>query len=33
MIGLNLERIDPILEKKIKFIKTNLLKIDENFIL
>ena len=33
MIGLNLDRLDPILEKKIKFIKTNLLKIDENFIL
>ena len=25
--------IDPILEKKIQFIKNNLLKIDENFIL
>jgi hypothetical protein len=24
---------DPILNKKIQFIKTNLLKIDENFIL
>ena len=33
MIGLNLDRLDPILEKKIQFIKTNLLKIDENFIL
>ena len=33
MIGLNLENYDPILEKKIEFIKTNLLKIDENFIL
>ena len=33
MIGLNLDKLDPILEKKIKFIKTNLLKIDENFIL
>jgi len=33
MIGLNLDSLDPILEKKIHFIKTNLLKIDENFIL
>jgi hypothetical protein len=33
MIGLNLDRIDPILEKKIQFIKTNLLKIDKTFIL
>jgi len=33
MIGLNLDRLDPILEKKIHFIKTNLLKIDETFIL
>ena len=33
MIKSNLNDIDPILEKKIKFIKTNLLKIDENFIL
>ena len=33
MIGLNLDKLDPILEKKIQFIKTNLLKIDENFIL
>ena len=33
MIGLNLDRLDPVLEKKIHFIKTNLLKIDENFIL
>jgi hypothetical protein len=24
---------DPILNKKIQFIKTNLLKIDENFVL
>ena len=27
MIGLNLDRLDPILEKKIHFIKTNLLKL------
>jgi len=33
MIGLNTNNNDPILEKKIEFIKTNLLKIDENFIL
>ena len=33
MIGLNLDRLDPILKKKIHFIKTNLLKIDETFIL
>ena len=33
MIGYQQENIDPILEKKIHFIKTNLLKIDENFIL
>ena len=33
MIGLNLDRLDPILEKKIQFIKSNLLKIDENFVL
>ena len=33
MIGLNLDKLDPILEKKIQFIKTNLLKIDKNFIL
>ncbi|MDC3083804.1 putative zinc-binding metallopeptidase, partial [Candidatus Pelagibacter sp.] len=33
MIGLNLDSLDPILEKKIHFIKTNLLKIDEAFIL
>ena len=31
MIGLNLDSLDPILEKKIHFIKTNLLKIDETF--
>jgi len=29
----NLNNIDPILEKKIKFIKLNLLKIDQNFSL
>ena len=33
MIGSNLNNNDPILEKKIQFIKTNLLKIDQNFIL
>ena len=33
MIGVNLNNIDPILEKKIDFIKLNLLKIDQNFIL
>ena len=33
MIGLNLNNNDPILEKKIKFIRNNLLKIDKNFIL
>ena len=33
MMGINLKNLDPILEKKIQFIKTNLLKIDENFIL
>ena len=33
MIGVNLDSLDPILEKKIHFIKTNLLKIDETFIL
>ena len=33
MIGVNLNSLDPILEKKIHFIKTNLLKIDETFIL
>ena len=31
MIGSNLNNIDPILENKIKFIKSNLLKIDQNF--
>ncbi len=33
MIGINLNNKDPILEKKINFIKKNLLKIDPNFIL
>ena len=33
MIGIKLNNLDPILEKKINFIKTNLLKIDKNFIL
>ena len=33
MIGTNLNNKDPILEKKINFIKKNLLKIDPNFIL
>ena len=33
MIGSDLKNIDPILENKIRFIKTNLLKIDKNFIL
>ncbi len=33
MIGINLNNLDPILKKKIHFIKTNLLKIDKNFIL
>ena len=33
MIGSNLNNSDPILEKKIQFIKNNLLKIDKNFIL
>ena len=33
MIGSNLKNTDPILEKKIQFIKKNLLKIDEDFIL
>ena len=32
MIGSDLRYIDPILENKIRFIKTNLLKIDKNFI-
>ena len=33
MMGINLNSSDPILEKKIHFIKNNLLKIDQNFIL
>ena len=33
IIGANLNNIDPILEKKIRFIKKNLQKIDQNFIL
>ena len=33
MIGTSLNNKDPILEKKINFIKKNLLKIDPNFIL
>jgi len=33
MIGTNLNNSDPILEKKIQFIKNSLLKIDKNFIL
>ena len=33
MIGSSLNNSDSILEKKIQFIKNNLLKIDENFIL
>ena len=33
MIGVSFNIIDPILEKKIQFIKKNLLKIDQNFIL
>tara|TARA_A100000164_G_scaffold222593_1_gene197441 strand:- start:355 stop:1089 length:735 start_codon:yes stop_codon:yes gene_type:complete len=33
MIGVDLKNIDPILEKKVNFIKTMLLKIDQNFIL
>ena len=33
MIGANLKNKDPILEKKINFIKKNLLRIDPNFIL
>tara|TARA_B100000686_G_scaffold261983_1_gene275132 strand:+ start:286 stop:1008 length:723 start_codon:yes stop_codon:yes gene_type:complete len=31
MIGVSLNNIDPILKKKIQFIKKNLLKIDQNF--
>ena len=33
MMGVNLKNLDPILEKKINFIKTNIKKIDQNFIL
>ena len=33
VIGTNLNNSDPILEKKIQFIKNSLLKIDKNFIL
>ncbi len=33
MTGSDLKNIDPILEQKIQFIRTNLLKIDQNFIL
>jgi len=33
MIGSDLSNNDPILNKKIQFIKNNLLKIDENFVL
>ena len=33
MMGSDLSNNDPILNKKIQFIKTNLLKIDENFVL
>ena len=33
MIGSDLSNNDPILDKKIQFIKNNLLKIDENFVL
>ena len=33
MRGVNLKNLDPILEKKINFIKTNIKKIDQNFIL
>ena len=33
MIGLSPKNSDPILKKKIQFIKNNLLKIDKNFIL
>ena len=33
MIGSELNNNDPILNKKIQFIKTNLLRIDENFVL
>ena len=33
MMGINLKNLDPILEKKINFIKNNIKKIDQNFIL
>ena len=33
MMGINLKNLDPILEKKINFIKINIKKIDQNFIL
>ena len=33
MIGVDFNNLDPILEQKIDFIKTNLSKIDQNFIL
>ena len=33
MIGVDLKKLDPILKKKVEFIKTRLLKIDQNFIL
>ena len=33
MMGSDINNTDPILEKKIQFIKTNILKIDKNFIL
>ena len=33
MMGVSLNNFDPILEKKINFIKTNIQKIDQNFIL
>ena len=33
MIGSDLKNVDPILKQKIQFIKINLLKIDQNFVL
>ena len=33
MMGVSLNNFDPILEKKINFIKNTIQKIDENFIL
>ena len=33
MMGINLKNLDTILEKKINFIRTNIKKIDQNFIL